>query len=509
MDEPKTKPIKILFLSSDTGGGHRASAEALGAQFLRLFPGSSYALIDCVKDHGFNGIEDWYQHLSAHPSQWNFVYKFSNIAPVHGIVKAHLKLTTERSVRHKISEHMPDVVVSVHPLMTNVPASSCKRISSETGKHLPIFTVVTDLGSGHKFWFGKHVERIFIASEKIRELARKGRIPDEKIVMSGLPIRYDFALEAEALGPEGRSSLHGKIHQLHIRKKLGIILDDHEDDYRKVLLVMGGGEGVGSLSNIVNSLYIDLRQSGIQSTILVVCGRNLKLKESLETRQWEQIYTDHLTSNQRSDTKKGLVRSASDLVLNNLPNLIPFNVIGKVNDMQDSTASNSSTAMDIETSLEQESSTNVIVTPLGFITNMAEYMVAADVLITKAGPGTIVEAASVGLPVLTTSYLPGQEEGNVDFVIEKKFGAYKSDSKPFEISKCVCEWLQDPDLMVEMSKNAQKAGKPNAAEDIARAIGTSVLRWKELHPEEEEEDVDKDDNKDAFIREDSRSSYEA
>jgi hypothetical protein len=58
-----------------------------------------------------------------------------------------------------------------------------------------------------------------------------------------------------------------------------------------------------------------------------------------------------------------------------------------------------------------------------------------------------------------------------------------------------------------MSKNAQKAGRPNAAEDIARAIGTSVLRWKELHPEEE--DVDEDIKKDAFTREDSRSSYEA
>ena len=507
MDEPTTKPIKILFLSSDTGGGHRASAEALGTQFLRLFPGSSYALIDCVKDHGFYGIEDWYQHLSSHPSQWNFVYKFSNIAPVHGIVKAHLKLTTERSVRHKISEHMPDVVVSVHPLMTNVPASSCKRISSETGKHLPIFTVVTDLGSGHKFWFGKHVEKIFIASEKIRELARKGHIPDEKIVMSGLPIRYDFALEAEALGPEGRSSLHGKIHQLHIRKKLGIILDDHEDEYRKVLLVMGGGEGVGSLSNIVNSLYIDLRRSGIQSTILVVCGRNVKLKESLETRQWKQVYSDHISTNKPGKARKGLVRSASDLVLNNLPNLIPFKVIGKFNDTQDSAVPNKSTS-DIS-SCQKETPSNVIVTPLGFITNMAEYMVAADVLITKAGPGTIAEAASVGLPVLATSYLPGQEEGNIDFVIEKKFGAYRPDSKPFDISKCICEWLQDPDLMAEMSKHAQEAGRPHAAEDIARAIGTSVLRWKELHPEQEDDTDEHKDNVDEFQREDSRSSYEA
>ena len=44
-------------------------------------------------------------------------------------------------------------------------------------------------------------------------------------------------------------------------------------------------------------------------------------------------------------------------------------------------------------------------------------VVAADVLVTKAGPGTIAEAAAVGLPVMVTSFLPGQEAGNVGDVI--------------------------------------------------------------------------------------------
>ena len=37
---------------------------------------------------------------------------------------------------------------------------------------------------------------------------------------------------------------------------------------------------------------------------------------------------------------------------------------------------------------------------------MAEYMVATDVLVSKAGPGTIAEAAaSLSLPVMLTSFL--------------------------------------------------------------------------------------------------------
>jgi len=78
----------------------------------------------------------------------------------------------------------------------------------------------------------------------------------------------------------------------------------------------------------------------------------------------------------------------------------------------------------------------------------------------------------------------GQEEGNIDFVIEKKFGAYESDVSAPSIAKTLAAWLKDSALLTIMSQYAMDAGRPNAAEDIVRKIGTSVLRWKELHPEE-------------------------
>ena len=49
--------------------------------------------------------------------------------------------------------------------------------------------------------------------------------------------------------------------------------------------------------------------------------------------------------------------------------------------------------------------TNVIVHIKGFVNNMDEYMKAADVLVTKAGPGTIAEASICGLPCMMFSYL--------------------------------------------------------------------------------------------------------
>jgi 1,2-diacylglycerol 3-beta-galactosyltransferase len=60
----------------------------------------------------------------------------------------------------------------------------------------------------------------------------------------------------------------------------------------------------------------------------------------------------------------------------------------------------------------------------GFVSNMAEWMRAADIVVTKAGPGTIAEAQCAGTPLLLTSYVPGQERGNVDFVTSTGTGRY-------------------------------------------------------------------------------------
>ena len=93
--------------------------------------------------------------------------------------------------------------------------------------------------------------------------------------------------------------------------------------------------------------------------------------------------------------------------------------------------------------------------------------------------GTIAEAATLGLPVMMTSYLPGQEAGNVDIVLENDFGAYND--KPIEIAQKVTAWLKDPELCAQMSRRAVAVGRPNAAADIVIDIGTSANAWKVLN----------------------------
>ena len=57
-------------------------------------------------------------------------------------------------------------------------------------------------------------------------------------------------------------------------------------------------------------------------------------------------------------------------------------------------------------------------TAQGFVGNMADWLRCADIVVGKAGPGTIAEATCCGAPLVLTSFVPGQEKGNAEFVTD-------------------------------------------------------------------------------------------
>jgi len=360
----------------------------------------------------------------------------------------------EDLIREKMETYDADVIVSVHPTMNYVPLASIRKIAKSTGKDVPFFTVVTDFGSGHCTWFNKDVDKMYLASEPIKQIAQdRGAVPDEKIVMSGLPIRYDFAAQADVMGD--RTTEEGRAHQAEIREMLNI------DTNKRMILVMGGGEGVGGLSDIVNELYAKLRTQGVDATICVVCGRNEELKVDLDTRCWDTIVSQSLQS----------YESLKSRVYTKI--LTPHaHRSRRIQTALDLKAAEAAKGNDIA-----DTPGNIDVVPLGFVTNMAEYMVAADVLVSKAGPGTIAEAAAVGLPIMVTSHLPGQEAGNVDIVLNGGFGDFCED--PETIGLEIACWLQDSQLLDDMSHKAMEVGSPHAAEEIAMDIGRTTHKWME------------------------------
>jgi len=60
--------------------------------------------------------------------------------------------------------------------------------------------------------------------------------------------------------------------------------------------------------------------------------------------------------------------------------------------------------------------------PLAFTRDIAQYMSAADVIMGKAGPNMLMEAVTLGKPFIATTYIPGQEEGNLQFIRRHQLG---------------------------------------------------------------------------------------
>ena len=103
-----------------------------------------------------------------------------------------------------------------------------------------------------------------------------------------------------------------------------------------------------------------------------------------------------------------------------------------------------------------------------YVTNMNEWMQAADLLIGKPGGLTVSEALACSLPILIYKPIPGQEERNTRFLLscEAALQAKSAD----EITRLVHQLLIDPSHLTLLREKAQQLSRPNAARDVGGII---------------------------------------
>ncbi|CAM9732018.1 unnamed protein product, partial [Chrysoparadoxa australica] len=380
--------INVLILMSDTGGGHRASAQAIEAAFEDLYEGEiNVDMVDIWTEHSAwptSHSVPAYQYAAKNPMIWRALYEYSRFPPTRWWNDKVLHFRNFKRFTECIQEYEPDLVISVHPLCQTLPLRVLKAMGEGGRRELPFVTVVTDLGGAHPTWFDKEADKVFIASEAVMRVAFHEGVSVSQIHDYGLPIRPAF--------------WDGAMPKEQLRAELGIPLEP------KAAMVVGGGDGVGGMSAIAAAVIRRLGKDMEQATVVVICGKNAAVKAELENTDW------------------------------------PSNV-------------------------------NVIIN--GFVSNMDQWMGAVDCIVTKAGPGTIAEAAIRGLPIMLSGYLPGQEEGNVPFVVDGGFGDFSR--KPQLIASKVSDWFRNPEMLQRMSAAAIRAAKPNATYDIAREIGSMMF----------------------------------
>ena len=376
----QNKKPHILFLFSDTGGGHRSAAEAI-SEALQLEYGDAVTteMLDFFKSHAplpLNKMPDWYPDMVKAPQLWGLSFKMSDGRRRARAITASTWPYVGRAARKIVKEHPADLVVTVHPLATTVFLKALGR------NRPPFITVVTDMVTTHALWYDQRSDLILVPTENARQRAIAYEMGSDQVRIVGQPVAERYCV------PAGNKKA--------LREKLG-----WEQD-KTIILLVGGGEGMGPLGETAR----EIAASGLDVALAIVAGRNQRLKKQLESVDWQ----------------------------------VPVHIYG-------------------------------------FTSELPDFMRAADVLVTKAGPGTISESLNAGLPMILYAKLPGQEDGNVTFVVEEEVGVWNPDPK--QVARTLVEWVGNPEIRQRYVENCKRAARPDASRQIARAIGETL----ELVPE--------------------------
>ncbi len=364
---------RFLLLFSDTGGGHRAAAQAVRDELACLYGGQvAVDLVDifvALDRWPFSRFPAWYPAMvGLNGGPWGVGFRLTDRVSVVRLASWLGWLYGGAALHRLLRQHPADVIVSFHPVPNYALTLARRRL------HLPqpLAVVVLDLVSVHAAWFACDAEVFFLPTEAAKARALQCGAPPDRVEVTGMPTHRSFG-EAATL-----SRAAAKV-------ELGLPQDV------PVVLLVGGGAGLGPLVPLAAALAARRPTAHL----VVVAGRNQALANVLR-------------------------------------------------------------ALSVQVQVE------------GFLPNMAVWLRAADILVTKAGPNTLAEAFVTGLPVVMVAAVPGQETGNVAYVVERGAGVWVP--RPELAAEAVLSLLAHPQARVEMAVRARALARPEATERIARRL---------------------------------------
>jgi len=373
---------RVLFLISDTGGGHRAGAQAIGAALDEIDGTTRFEWrIDDIATHCTFPLSKLGSAYSAAlryaPPLYGALYHATNGRRRYRTLVRFCEPLYRERLRDVFQQYQPDAIVSVHPLLNH----AALRARADAGmQSVPFVTVVTDLGRVHEGWLLPEADLTVVPAREVYARAIERGVPPDRLMLIGHPIHPRFE-DVSATKAE-------------VRKKLGLPVD------ATVALLMAGGEGGGKLLPTT----LGLARAGLDFHLVVVTGRNAALRQKL----------------------------------NELAPSLP-------------------TPM----------------TVLGFRNDVPELMRAADLLVTKAGPGTIAEASVAEVPVVVYDYVPGQERGNLDYVRTNGIGVVALTTS--QVISSVARIVHNQERLAKMRAQQTAVAPRGSSRKIAELIGRIAI----------------------------------
>lgn len=241
---------KLLIISSDhTGHGHKSITESLC---------ESVNTQNEVKIHVVDGfslgkqllikIGKTYGPLTRNSENlWKMIWKLSALKP--SIIDNFFETLIRDNFIKLLDDVKPDLILSVHPNFNG----SILNILEKQNINIPFITLIADLVNIYPLWADTRANYIISPTFEAQNRCIEFGIPNEKIKVSGFPVRSRFFLN------------HSNPRKFY---KKGQSL---------TCLIMSGGEGVGNMKKIA-----EIMLNNFDCTIKIVAGKNEKLKTKLE-----------------------------------------------------------------------------------------------------------------------------------------------------------------------------------------------------------------------------------
>lgn len=357
---------KVLIMSASIGTGHTQAARAI-EEYVKTIPAEwEVEHVDFLSNDVLsidNIVKETYiKILDLFPLLYDLMYYSSQGYKKGMAVKTLISWGLKRRMLRMIADKKPDILVFTHPF----PAGAAALLKRQHRLNIPLVGVITDFAI-HQLWVYPQIDAYFVAASPLKKMLIEQGIDEEKITVSGIPVRHAF--------------------------KQAVWHWDEEHEAHKNILIMGGGLGMGSIRQSL--VHLDTLDD--VDSFTVVTGYNADL--------YDEIY--QLRRELRHPVKL-----------------------------------------------------------LGYTNRIAELMVAASLLVTKPGALTCTEAATVQVPMVLYSPIPGQEEANATYMQEKGCACWVKGQD--NMTSCVADLLRHPEKLQAMSKASVSCHRDGAAIIVSR-----------------------------------------
>ncbi len=256
-----TTPLrrKVLLMYITRVSGHRQATLAIQRSLRQLDEnievpsvngfGYAFPILEKVVNQAYMSV------IKRTPIVWDYLYDNPKVVKNSQSIKNFLHRTSHKKIEMLLNRYQPDTIVCTQ-------AFPCGMVADYKRKNnLPIqlIGVLTDYAP-HSYWINEGVDYYIVPNEDARERFIKKGVPPDAIKVYGIPIRLKFATQLD---------------KQPIAAKLGL------DRSIPTVLIMGGGQGLGPIKQVVRSLT----ELQMPLQMIVLTGTNKKLTKWLENRR--------------------------------------------------------------------------------------------------------------------------------------------------------------------------------------------------------------------------------